>query len=429
MPYETFKEKIIKNLRVIEKYTKTDMVYLAREGFWSLFGQSIGSMCSFVVVVLLANILPKEVFGQYRFILSVLSIFILFTLPGIGTSLIRSVARNNVLDLSKIVKIKILWGFLGSIGACVMSAYYLSKGNMELVSVLVLVTFFLPFIEPFSIYSSYYKGKQDFKMAEIYEAISRIFEAIILVVVAIVTQNILAILAAYLVGQIIARFFFYQKTLRSIEMINTSTVVDNTNETILYGKYLTATQIIGTITTNIDKLIVWHFLGAEILAIYYIALTIPRNLVLICNIIPRVAFPKFSQNTWELNERFKIIHKLLIFLGLLTIVALFYSSLVPFVIPLIFKNYIPSVPAAVIFGFLIILSPVNATIDRILQAMKAVKKIIVLQTFSLIIFIGIFLLLNESSDISATTAAISLVASEMMSFLVGIWFVRWTKVK
>lgn len=422
---EFFEERIVGILRKTEKYTKTDMVYLAKGGFWSLLGQVVGSASSFVVVVLLANILPKELFGQYRFVLSIISIFLIFTLPGLDASLVRSVARKHSVNLPKVVKTKISWGLLGSFASLVVAGYYFYHSNTELTYALVLCAFFLPFIEAYSVYYSYYRGKQDFKTSTIYDAISRIFQAILIVSVALFTKNVLALLSAYFIGQIIARFFFYKKTLRD-EKLQVATEGLNEKEsdnTIEYGKHLSTTSIVGTITSNMDKLLVWHFLGAEILAIYYIALTIPRNVILLCNVIPRIALPKFSINTWEPHERIKIMRKLFIFLGVLIIPALIYSLLVPFVIPIIFKQYTASISVAVMLAFLIPLSPTNALIDQMLQARGAIKKIIFLQILAFIVFSTAFLILNQSLGTSVMTATIALIASEVGALLAGILFI------
>jgi len=416
------KERFTSLLRDSEKYTRTDMVYLARGGFWSFFSQIVGSLASFLVVLLLANFLSKEEFGQYRFVLSLISIIIILTLPGIDPAIIRSIARKTILDFPNIVKTKIWWGLWSAGVSLLISGYYFSRGNTELFLAFAIAALFLPFIESYSVYSSYFKGKEDFKTSATYESISRVFQSAIIILTAIVSKNILWILVAYFAGQLLARLFFYRKTLRDE---NLQSYTENKNaDTIKYGKDLSGTQVVGTLIGNIDKLLVWHFLGAEILAVYYIALTIPKNLILLCNIIPRVAFPRLSQNSWEPSDRNKILRKIFIFLGLLIIPGLAYELLVPFAIPLLFKGYTSSVPAALVLGFLITLTPVNALIDRMLQAMKLVRNILVLQVVALIAFCAMFLVLYEFFGASPIIAAIALVSSEAISFLAGIWLIK-----
>ena len=418
------KIKAKKILRRIEKYTKTDMVYLARSGFWSLLGQGVGSLSSFIVVFLLANILSKETFGQYRFILSVIPIFTLFTLPGIGTTLVRSIARGHVVDLTKIAKTKIKWSLLGSFLALGVSFYYFYLGNNLLGFALIFVAIFLPFIETFYIYSAYFKGKQDFKTAAIYDSISRIFQAGIIIIIAFITKNVVVLIIAFFIGQLIARFFFYKKTLKYMsQQVSIEDPISGVHDdTISYGKHLSILNIVSTITDNLDKLLVWHFLGAETLAIYYIALTIPKNVVLLFNVVPRVAFPKFSKNTWEAAERKKVVRKIFLFFAVLIIPALIYALLVPFVIPIIFRAYHASIFPAMILASLIVISPVNAMVGQILFAQKSIKKILAVQIMGVVVFTSAFLAMYK--NLNASGAAIALVVSGTASLFIGIFLVK-----
>ncbi len=413
-----------KILRSTERYTRTDMLYLARSGFWSLFSQGIGSLSSFLVVLLLANILPKEIFGEYRFILSLLPLLVVFTLPGVATTLMRSVARGNIVNLPEIARTKMRWSLMGSIAALIAAGYYWYNGNAVLAGALLMAAASLPFVETFFIYASYYKGKQDFKTAAIYESISRVFQASVIILAALISRNILVLVGAFFLGQIIARFFFYRKTVSNIESQSEidAAAQESADDTIEYGKHLSLVTVMNTVTNNMDKLLVGHFLGPTMLAVYYIALTIPKNIVLFFNVIPRVAFPKFSQKIWDSREYARILRKLsLMGLGLL-IPAGIYALLVPSVLPVLFHMYGASVSAAVILAALIVVSPLNAMTMQILQARKFVKKIVLVQSISVIVFTILFLLTHAVSG--ASGAALSLVASELTVLGVSLIFIR-----
>jgi len=411
-------------LRSLERYTKTDMVYLTNGGFWSLFSQVIGSLSSFVVVLLLANILPQGTFGEYRFILSLIPIFTLFTLPAVGTTLIRSVARGNKVSLPEIAKAKTRWSLLGSLAAIIGALYYFHNGNLQLMYAMIVCAFFLPFVETFAIYTSYYKGKQEFKTSAVYESLSRVFQAVVMIAVAFVSTNVLVLLGAFFVGQIIARYFFYKKTVKDISLRphTGNNALDIKDDTIAYGKDLSLVSILNTVTNNMDVLLVGHFLGPLILAIYYIALAIPKNIVLIFSVVARVAQPKLSQKKWELHERIATVRKIgLMFLGLL-ILALIYALLIPFVLHIFFRTYGASIHVAIMLSVLIAVSPLNAVIGRILEARKLVRKIVILDLISLGVFSVLFLLMYQTQG--AFGAAVSLVGSEITVLVVGILFIK-----
>ena len=77
-----------------EKYTKTDMLYLARGGFWLTLGQGLGIIAGLLLVIGFANLLPKEVYGNYKFILSLGGIIGAFTLTGMSIAVTQAVARG-----------------------------------------------------------------------------------------------------------------------------------------------------------------------------------------------------------------------------------------------------------------------------------------------------------------------------------------------
>lgn len=424
MANDSLKTKFIGILRKLERYTKTDMVYLTRGGFWSLSAQGVGALASFFVVLFLANVLTKESLGQYRYILSLLSLLSIFTLPGISLSLIRSVAKGNSVDLPAIAKAKFRFGLLGSAAALILAAYYFYNGNLMLTYGLLLSAIFFPFLETFFVYTFYFRGKQDFKTPAIYESISRLFQAVVILLTAYLTRNILVILAAFLIGQIIARLFFYKKTLRDEQLLHATKGLDESqsDDTIQYGKSISAISIFTTITNNMDILIVGHFLGPAMLAIYYVALSIPKNIVLIFNIFPRLAFPKFSVKVWNSHEYAKILRKLGIMCIVLLVPALIYLVCVPVVLPLFFKAYDSSVAAASILSLLIVASPLNAMVGQILYSRKFIKKTMVMEAISFGIFIAVFMLTYKTWG--ASGAATALVASEIVTFGVGLAFIR-----
>ena len=66
-------------------------------------------------------------------------------------------------------------------------------------------------------------------------------------------------------------------------------------ETISYGKHLSFTGIIGTVATYLDRLLIFHYLGAVEVAIYSIAIAPPEQIKNLFKNIPTLAMPKLAQ--------------------------------------------------------------------------------------------------------------------------------------
>src|ERR1700683_4653793 len=92
--YERLQSSLTRVLRWSEKYTKTDMVYLARGGFLSLFGQGMGLVASLGLAIAVSHFVSKESYGIYKYAISVVTILSLFSLNNIGSAVFQSAAQG-----------------------------------------------------------------------------------------------------------------------------------------------------------------------------------------------------------------------------------------------------------------------------------------------------------------------------------------------
>ncbi|HQT83008.1 MAG TPA: oligosaccharide flippase family protein, partial [Candidatus Paceibacterota bacterium] len=98
-------------LKRIERYTKMDMVYLARGSFWSIAGQVSASLIALTLSVAMARYVPKDIYGQYKYVLAIVSTLSAFSLSGIGTAVLQSVARGFDGALADGFKANLRWSF------------------------------------------------------------------------------------------------------------------------------------------------------------------------------------------------------------------------------------------------------------------------------------------------------------------------------
>ncbi|HEX9608834.1 MAG TPA: oligosaccharide flippase family protein, partial [Candidatus Paceibacterota bacterium] len=92
---ERIKRAAYNVLRKSERYTKTDMVYLTKGGIWLSISQGVAMVTGLLVAIAFANLLTPETFGTYKFVLSLAGIIGAFSLTGMSTALIRSVANGQ----------------------------------------------------------------------------------------------------------------------------------------------------------------------------------------------------------------------------------------------------------------------------------------------------------------------------------------------
>src|SRR3989338_5672754 len=87
-------DKIIQILRWSEKYTKTDMVYLASGHFWFAIGHGAAIGSGFLLTLGFANLLSPTEYGVYKYILAGAGLISTFTLGGIVQAIQRALARG-----------------------------------------------------------------------------------------------------------------------------------------------------------------------------------------------------------------------------------------------------------------------------------------------------------------------------------------------
>lgn len=348
-----------------------DLVYIAKGGSWLTLARGTAILTSFLVTIVLTSLLPKETFGQYRFVLSVIPFLSLFSLPGITTALTRSVAQGHAIDLVHIAKTKITWGVLGMLASWSVALYYFLHENILLAHIFGITGFFIPFFETFLLYAPYYKGKKQYKLPSLYECAVQIIHACVLGGTVLFTHNIVLIIAAYFGGQIVTRFIFFTQTLKNIrrEMQNNRLEETIDKNIISYGKELSGAKILGIISKNIDTLLVWHFGGAIYLAVYVVVLTIPGAINNALSFLPEIAFPKFTHIDFSLRTaRTRLYRQLGLFTLALIGITVLYVPLVTYLFPVIFPSYASSLLFAYFAAPLIILFPVRSILEQVFFA-------------------------------------------------------------
>ncbi len=427
--FSKIKEKIIRLLRWSEQYTKIDMVYLASGGFWLLLTQGIISLSAFAVTITLTRLLPPEVFGEYRFALSLIPMLAIFTLPGMAPALTRAVARGAEPNLWHIIRTKIRFGILGTLASLLLALYYFHKGNTDLAYIFMTSSIFIPFYEAFLIYSPYLKGKMDFKTPSIYETISRIAQAAILIAVALLTHSTVLLILTFLTGQILTQFIAFLTTLRKNYKTQpqpqptTKHPEDDVEE---YGKKLFWVDLTGRMLDPLDKFLVWHFFGAKILAFYIVIFTLPFTLARIIAHLTQLSLPKLS--TMTDTEHLSIFTKKTIQLFVILFFA--YIILTPIfhiLYQYIFPKYLDiNLYIINIASLIIIIQPINVLFNNMLTATKKVREYAFNLMISIIVYILLFIFI-ANANIYSTLSAITLVFISHKILLIALQYYSITK--
>lgn len=325
-------------LRSAERFTKTDMVYLATTGFWSNAGTIFVSVASFLLYIAFSHFLTKETYGTYQYLLSLGAVVGAFTLTGMKSAVTRSVALGFEGSVHSALIAQLRWGILPLIGAWVGGAYFLYTGDQTIGWGLILIGVFVPLNNAFSTYGSYLQAKRDFKRGFFYSLWWNIPYYLSVGVAAVFFDAALILLGANLIAQAIGLFIAYRHTLITYKP---NTAVDP--KALRYGGHLSIMGLLGSLASQIDNILTFHLLGPAALAIYSFSTAIPDRIGALFKFIPAAAFPKFvGKKPHEIRQGLG--YRLLVGTFLSALLAGAYMLITFPLFSIFFPAYIEAVP-------------------------------------------------------------------------------------
>lgn len=360
-------EVAIRGLRWTEKYTKTDMVYLATGGFWLFFEQAGGAAFALGLAIMFGHFASQDTYGNYKYALSLAAVLTAFSLSGFGTAITQATSRGHEGSLAQGFRINMRW----SVGMVVIgfaaAVYYLLQGNTFLAIALSVIAIISPFLNSFALYDSFLIGRREFKRTAMYTVITNAAPVVaVLVALFLFRKRAIYLVVTYLFVSTAINGYFYYKSVQSAR--------NNTEDPELfkYSLHLSLMGILGAIGDKIDSIAVFTFLGPSQLAVYTYAIAIPDQLKgVIKNMIP-LSMAKFANRS--IGEIKKTIWNRIVYLMIgLTIAIGFYILLTPLIFHLLFPIYDASIPYSRIYSISIILTAFVSPFISILQSHKKTK--------------------------------------------------------
>lgn len=334
-----FKDRLYRFLRWSEKYTKTDMIYLARGGFWSIVAQVVAMLAVLGFAVIVARLLPKDVYGQYKYILAAVALLGSFTLTGLGTAVFQSVASGFDGAIRQGFWANLRWSALAFLGAFALAAYYFTQGNHALAFGFLIGGSLSPILSSANLAGTFLQAKKDFRRSAIYFGIIETLVSIgALAIAVLLTHNPLILAAVYFLGNTLTTLWIY----RHIVRLYTPDPTKTDPGMMRYAKHLSLMGILSGIAGNIDQVLLFHFVGPAQLAIYNFATAIPdqtKGPLKALNTMTQAKFVNRSDNEIRAGMRNKM---LWIFLSSLVFITL-YILAAPYIYGFLFPKYMEAV--------------------------------------------------------------------------------------
>lgn len=381
------KIRAIDLLRWIGTRAKIDTVYLAKGGFWMTSGHLVSMLVGFGVSIAFANLLPKESFGIYKFVLSAVALIGIFSFTDIGTAVTQSVARGFGGVLKQGFRANLKWSVGILAAGLVLSAYYYINDNRLLSFSFLLAGVLIPLTASASLYSAYLLGKKDFRRSALYGMIRNVLPAAALVLALLLTENLFIIIAAYFLSAVLTSFLLYRATRAAYRREGGG----EDPGLVSYAGHLGVMGIIGQLAGNLDKILIFHYLGAAPLAIYAFAIAPVEQLQGGKKILNALILTKLSERPFEDLQKSAPRRVGMLALYALLLVGI-YVPLVPYFYQFFYPQYLDSIFYSQIYA-LTLFGVIGSVLESSLVAHKKKRELYLSRTVIPLVTIALYFIL------------------------------------
>lgn len=351
----------------MEKKVQTDLRYFLRGGLWLGLGQAAGTVASLALGIGFANWLSKDAYGSYQYILSVVNTLTIFTLPEMGTAIVRAVARGEEGDYVPAVHLKQKWAVIGVVVGVAWAAVSLSHGQTLIGLGLLFGSALLPFYPVYQTAESFLQGRRAFQTQTRLAVLSQLVAAVSVLAVLWFTRGALWILATYLSVWTLMRYLIFRWTLSRYPP---NTVRDPA--VLPYGKQLSLMKGIGTLLGIAGPFFLFHAIGSHSLSAYFVAMAPIEHIRGWLGMGNNLVIQKTAHDAWEAPRLRAFLRKISPMLLVLLGGALLYLFVAPYLFMWIFPKYPEAIFPSQVYMFSLLLTGTNILLSNILKSKRAV---------------------------------------------------------
>ena len=220
------------------------------------------------------------------------------------------------------------------------------NNNVELAIAFLVIGACVPFLSGFSLYRPYLEGMGFFRESTMLGIWRRPLPVISVLFALLLTNDPIVLVLTYFLSQTISIGLLYRLIVRRYPESS-----EPNQELLTYSKHLSVMGIVGIVANNVDKMLVFHFLGAAPVAIYTLAQLPSTHILKMFSLAGNLVFKKFARRDLSTLKEM-IAHKI----GVFSIATIAVVSVYIVAAPYIFKFVFPAYQEAVLLSQILILA-------------------------------------------------------------------------
>lgn len=362
-------ERILNSIIWIERKTEIGLRKLFKDWTWLFSGQAVGTATALLLALGYANFLTQEVYGTYKYVLAILGILAIFSLPGMGDAVQRSTAQGAEGIFWRTFRERVRWSAVGSATSIGIAIYYFLRGNAVLAAPFAIAAPFLLGMDALNHFQALLLGRKRYKEVSFYSVVIQVIAAFVLFTAVFFYDNVWILVGTYVASYTVLRAWAFWNVIKR-EPPNT---VEKANM-VRYGSHMSIMNVLGLFAGQLDIILLWQFLGPVPLAVYSFAQAASDHARKAFKVVTTsMAFPTFSGYDKELLK--KTLPRKILIAHLVTVpLAIVLALIVPYFYIFLFPQYLGSIPFAQVMMLLLAFSPIRF-ISTAVNAHASIKNI------------------------------------------------------
>ena len=311
------------------------VLYFKKNLSW-LFGEKvIVTLFGLLISISLARYLTPESYGEYSYVLSILSLFSIFTTMGLDDLLVRNIIKNNQTGI--LLSTSFWIRFFGSTLSFILIglfSYFTDNHDVFLLVIMIAISYFL---KPFDVVEAYLKSEEKQHLIAKNNIVSTLFYTIC-VFIGIYFKLSLKFFILTMIIQAIFKSLYYIFLIKNqfdLSIFKKNTAKNLINE----GWIVLMVSSVSLLNMKLDQVFISKMVGNEDLANYSIAAKISDAWFLLPTVLSALLFPRMISLYDENPIKFKNF--------LINITLIMLSIAIPY---LIFINFFSEEIVQIIFG-------------------------------------------------------------------------------
>lgn len=317
---------------------------------WMNLYQGLNILTSILVSVAFARLASQSFYGQYIFVISIVSFLSLISMPGVRTTIFRSVSKGNDRFYLDATKFSVRWSLLGIPLLIVLGLYFYSVKSPAVGASIIVASIFFPLIYSLQNWKNLLKAKEKFRTFVLYESSISISNALLIIGLLLTgSQSLLTIMIAYFAVTALLNTYYFLKSLNCISRDGSE--IKWKRESYEY----TLLNFTSYSFSKVDRILIGLFLPFSQVAIYNIAMKVTDTLFKFIKSSIEAVLPGFFNEEYSFSKFYAVF--LLLFLIPITLYPLveypilflytekysesvFFAQLYLFAVPFYFMAYV-----------------------------------------------------------------------------------------